>query len=186
MRLFISINLNSETKDKLFSVQNELKQYISAKYPYSVKWENKNNFHLTLFFLGEFETDRLNSLIKLLSGVKSENKDGIILRSSGINAFPSLRSPRVLFVNIDDGKKVIENLYNKISKKLSEFDFIADKKFHAHITLGRIKYESGIRSIEIPENIEYGFSYNTVSFFLMQSTLTSLGAFHKVINEFKL
>lgn len=184
MRLFISVNLNQETKEKLFSVQSELKEKISQKYPYSVKWENKDNFHLTLLFLGEVDNGSSEEIISSLGKIKVKNTDEIIIRGKSLNAFPSLNNPRVLFVDLFDENKLIEKLYLKIADSMEMLGFRPDKKFHNHITLGRIKRESGIHSLEFPGDINCDFYYQAKSFHLMQSTLTSGGAIHKAVKEF--
>jgi 2'-5' RNA ligase len=184
MRLFVSINLDAETKGKIFSVQSELKEKISQNYPYSVKWENKDNFHLTLFFLGEVDNDTSDEIISLLEKIKVRNTNELILSGKSLNAFPSLKNPRVLFVDLYDDNQNIEKLYLKIAESMELAGFKPDKKFHNHITLGRIKRESGIHSFEFLRDVNCDFTYSAKSFYLMQSTLTSRGAVHKVVREF--
>jgi len=186
MRLFISINLNPETKEKLFTLQSELKEKISNNYSYSVKWENKDNFHLTLFFLGEVDNDTSEEIISSLDNIKVRNTNELILRGKSLNAFPSLKNPRVLFVDLYDDNQIIEKLYLKIAASMELAGFKPDKKFHNHITLGRIKRESGIHSLEFLKDVNCDFTFSAKSFYLMQSTLTSGGAEHKVLKEFPL
>ncbi|MBN1634361.1 MAG: RNA 2',3'-cyclic phosphodiesterase [Ignavibacteria bacterium] len=184
MRLFISINLNQETKEKLFCIQSELKEKISQKYSYSVKWENKDNFHLTLFFLGEVDNDKSEKIISSLEKIEIPDASELVLRGKSLNAFPSLKNPRVLFVDLFDENKLIEKLYYKIAESMEMLGFRPDKKFHNHITLGRIKRESGIHSVDSITDINCDFTYSTGSFYLMKSTLTPAGAIHKTVKEF--
>lgn len=184
MRLFISVNLDRETKEKIFAIQSELKDRISKKYPYQVKWENKENFHLTLFFIGDADEKLKSEIISALEKVKIKDTNEILLKGVSVDAFPSLKNPRVLFVSLDDEKGIIGKLYKKIADAMDNLGFKPDKKFHSHITLGRVKRESGIRSIEHVEDINCDFTYPAKSFSLMQSTLTHSGAIHKVVKEF--
>jgi 2'-5' RNA ligase len=184
MRLFISINLDRETKEKLFLILSELKERISKKYPYNIRWENKDNFHLTLFFIGETDEKMKTEIISALEKIRIKDTDEIILKGISIDAFPSMKNPRVLFVSLDDENKVIEKLYMKIAAAMDNLGFKPDKKFHSHITLGRMKHQTGIRFIEPQNDIDCSFTYSSKTFSLMQSTLTSEGAVHKVIQDF--
>ncbi len=50
MRLFIAIQFNEEIKRELLEVQDELKKKIKGNFT------NSENFHLTLVFLGEYDS----------------------------------------------------------------------------------------------------------------------------------
>ena len=186
MRLFISVNPDEETKEKLFLIRSELKEKISKKYPYNIKWENKDNFHLTLFFIGETDEKMKPEIISALQKVKIKDTDEIVLKGVSIDAFPSLKNPRVLFVSLDDESGIINKLYSKIADALDNLGFKPDKKFHSHITLGRMKHQSGIHSIEPQNDIDCHFICSAKCFSLMRSTLTSEGAMHSLIRDFPL
>lgn len=186
MRLFISINLDKKTKGKLFSVMSEMKERIPEKHSSSIKWENRNNFHLTLFFIGEADEKTTSGIISSLSQIKIPDSGKIILKGKNISAFPSFKIPRVLFVSLNDENKNIEKLYIKITGRMELLGFKPDKKFQSHITLGRVKRGAEVRYIEPQNDINCDFIYTPKSFSLMQSTLTPEGAIHKAVKEFPL
>ena len=68
MRLFIAINPDTDTKEKILAKQNELHKYFC-----------KGNFsryellHLTVIFLGEIEPNRLSLVKKLYHRLNFQN-----------------------------------------------------------------------------------------------------------------
>ncbi len=51
MRAFISLNLNEEKKDEVFEIQSNVKKLLDSSTMDSIKWEGRNKFHQTIFFL---------------------------------------------------------------------------------------------------------------------------------------
>lgn len=183
MRLFVSINLPPEVKNKLTIIQQELIENIFGVKNLVVKWEKKENFHITIFFLGEVQNSKIKEIIFPLENIKLDKKDSQIV-GKGINAFPHIRTPRVFFVDLIDKSNLLLDLYKEVCKSLQPIGFIPDKKFHNHITLGRVK-----TYVKIPEDInlnriDCSFQFKPEKFNLMQSTLTPEGSIYTTIKEF--
>lgn len=183
MRLFISVNFNSEIRKKLISIRNKVKEITTQIDNLYIKWEKDENLHITLFFLGEVNKSKLKEIICALENIKL-NFNYDVIKGKCINAFPDFLYPRVIFIDLIDNSEYLKNLFNEICNKLEPLGFLPDKKFHNHITLGRVK-----KQIKFPpdisfKNVDCNFEFRTNKFYLMESTLTPSGSIYKVVKEF--
>ncbi|NLK51897.1 MAG: RNA 2',3'-cyclic phosphodiesterase [Syntrophomonadaceae bacterium] len=192
LRLFVAINLPAEIRGVLVAVQHQLRHL-----PYTVKWVEERNFHLTLAFLGEVEETRLptleNALGQALHGFTAFN-----LSLSQIGAFPHLRQPRVLWVGLSGNTKKANLLSQQIHKALSEQGFTLDNKpFRPHLTLGRVKSrkvedyraqkliaENDLEQIAAQQAALLGHPFSVDKVELMQSELTPQGPIYSVLKTY--
>lgn len=187
MRSFISLNVSSATKDEFYKIQNDVKKNIGESQINRIRWEQRNKFHMTLFFLGDVLPEKVKEISYELQSVSfNDQTNGIFFKANSINAFPNLKYPRVLIVELfNEDKKAVE-LYDNIKQVLSQFDFKPDKKFHPHITLGRVKKNQKVNLIEIADKISFNLSFSINNFYLMESKLDYRGSVYKIINRFPL
>jgi len=186
VRLFLAINLNSGTLNKLSKTTEELKSDFR-----DARWCKKDVMHLTIKFFGVIP---LLSVVEIGKAVKSvvEKKESISFEVKGVGGFPSLENPRILWAGITEGKEEITKLAQDISDALEEYDFIPERKNYVpHITLARFKRGSK-RSDEIitlPPNLtERSFGITKANEVLLYSSdLIETGPFYSVVDrwEFK-
>ena len=184
MRSFISLNINEDVKEKIQNIQNEVKEYLGEEKKHLIRWEKKDKFHMTLFFLGDVAADMVNDLIKELEFIKFQPNNEIFFHANSINAFPRLRYPRVLFVDMYNKDKKALILYNKIYQVLKLFKFEPDKKFHPHITLGRVKRDQKMNLTDLKDEIKVKIDFSINSFYLMESKLDYRGSEYKTVKRF--
>lgn len=184
MRAFIAIKLPKKLCDYLTGLQQELKKTQA-----DVKWVAPNNIHLTLKFLGEIDTGKLDEIIAELKEI-SKNKTPFNIRPSSLGAFPKITFPRVIWVGIDKGDVETCQIAKDLEGKLVELGIPAeDKKFSSHITVGRVRSNlhrerlvaglSDLASRKLPENLEFLADKIT----LLKSTLTPKGPLYEILNE---
>ncbi len=188
MRTFISLNIDGATKEKVSDIQTSVIQNIflaNEKLLDSIKWESKDKFHITLFFIGDVNKEKLKAIDNALSEIGSQlNFEELRFRTAGINAFPDLRYPRVIILDwINEDKKVFE-LSQKINSALGKIGYKSDKQFHPHITLARVKRDkkinlSELRNINIPD-----LTFMVSGFYLMKSELNSKGSEYSVVKKY--
>ena len=186
MRCFISLNINEDVKEEIQNIQNELKKYLGESKRHLIRWEKKEKFHITLFFLGDVAPNMVNDLIRELEFIKFKPNSNIFFHADSINAFPRLRYPRVLFVDMYNKDKKALILYNKIYQVLKLFKFEPDKKFHPHITLGRVKKDQKMNLTDLEDEIKFKIDLSINSFYLMESKLDYRGSVYKVTKRFTL
>ena len=189
MRTFISINPDIDTKKKISEIQIRLKEKISTinkSFLDCVKWESVYNFHMTLFFIGEVNETGLNKIRSGLNILEKEIKiSEMEFTYKGTDAFPKLKFPRVLILDLTNKDGKVFELSDTINSALKEQGFISDKKFHPHITLGRVKRDRKIDLTNIRDSISSDLSFKVNSFCLMKSELKSSGAEYSVLEEYK-
>jgi len=187
MRTFISLNLTEDTKREFARVQEEVKSSLDSREVDSIKWEGKDKFHQTIFFLGDIAENMLFGISRGLGKIKSEiSFDKITFTAKEITAFPNLRYPRVLVAGLENTDGRVFDLYDKICGVLAEYDFTPDKKFHPHITLGRVRRDRKINLTSLKEGIKFNIEFNCEEFFLMESRLDSRGSVYKELKKFPL
>ena len=169
VRLFVAVKLPGSEADKLENFLSELRPLAK------IKWVHRNQFHITLKFIGEIESFRLEDVRAALENIKTFEAFNIEL--DYIGAFPNLNAPRVLWLSGDRGASElakIARLVNDVLYDEAEIDR-DDKKFKAHLTLARLKEsrlpEELVRRLgNVPK-----LSWSCGELVLMKSVLTPKG-----------
>lgn len=129
MRLFIGLPLDIKTKNKLSVIQYELKRNGVIG-----NFTLKNNLHLTLAFLGEVDSNRLDELITLVNDIKYK----VSLELDSISMLKN-----IIVYNVIKSKELID-LYHKLIDELKKHNFDINDDFKPHITLVREAKNTGI------------------------------------------
>ncbi len=174
MRLFIAVDFN-ELKDYFVELQRHL--------PKNAKLSLTKEYHITLKFLGEVQSDETDEIISVLKNIKFEKFD-VLLDSVGV--FPAENYIRVLWVGIKPEEKILE-LQKNIDESLSKM-FKKEKDFKSHITLARVKYpEDKKKFLEELSKIKVENKKIEIrDFRMMKSTLTSKGPVYEDLERFSL
>jgi 2'-5' RNA ligase len=130
MRLFVGIDLPSEIKRTLLEFQSELREL-----GVNGSWKSPDNFHITLEFLGELESDKLSVLSETLTKIAG-NYRRFGLSIGGIGAFPSLKRPHTLWTAVSGSLTELNRLKQDLHQELKIKGFKLDERqFRPHITL---------------------------------------------------
>ena len=130
MRLFIAINFDQDTKDKLLQVQNRLKKLGRGNF------SRVENLHLTLAFLGEVPEDQLEDVKAAMDQVKFPPME---LTFHDVGYFVSGREkPSQLWkISLKYSRK-LEKVHDELIASLRKAGFSPDaKSFKPHVTLAR-------------------------------------------------
>ncbi|MBR9690322.1 RNA 2',3'-cyclic phosphodiesterase [Candidatus Woesearchaeota archaeon] len=168
MRLFIAIDLSKEAKQELKRLQQEL-------FDDNIKVSAAKSFHLTLRFLGDVEKPD-----KIIEALKKVEFSPTKLKLSELGVFPNKNYVRVVWVGIEENKKILE-LHKQIQEALKPFNFKEDFDFKPHLTLGRVKFvRDKSEFIRKLESIKVESAESDVKeFILYKSTLTPDGPFYE-------
>ena len=183
LRLFIAIELPSNIIDGLRNVQEELKDKSNKP-----SWAKPENIHLTLKFLGDIETNKIDSMVNILEGIAGKSFS-FEISVKGVGTFPAAGTPRVIWVGIEENKDMLQ-LYNNIEEGLAALGFEKERRdFKPHLTLGRIKFlndRAGLRrGLEKVAGLNLA-RFAVAGFALFKSTLTPEGAIHTKLKEYTL
>jgi 2'-5' RNA ligase len=181
LRCFIAIELSESVKSALAELQNNFRKCQA-----DIRWVKPDNIHLTLKFLGDI--DDVVGIEKVISEACNKYKP-FDIEVAGAGVFPNIRSPRVLWVGIDDNE-VLAGLQSAIEDGLAMLGFKKDKrKYQPHLTLGRFRSLRGdgtiVDIIGSYNNYKLGFM-NASKVSLIKSELSLLGAVYSKIAEITL
>jgi RNA 2',3'-cyclic 3'-phosphodiesterase len=184
IRSFIAIPLNAEVIFRIEKTQKELKTL-----PADVKWVNTKSIHLTLKFLGNIEEGSIETIAQeIQNGIKGFKPWLTAVKNMG--AFPSLKSPRVVWIGLEDQSGQLVKLQNHIDKEMSRLGFEEEKRtFAPHLTLGRVRSPRGKDELVkyLLDERERVFGEIKVDrVILFKSELKPTGAVYTVLKEFTL
>jgi 2'-5' RNA ligase len=143
---------------------------------HDVAWVGRDNFHLTLKFLGNVDPGRLEGIVAAL-GSAAAGCGPFELSVAGLGAFPSPTRPRVLWAGLDEGATEAARLAERVDGALAQLGFERETRaFSPHVTLGRVREPR--RQPGLAEVLRGGgFGRQHVDrLSLMQSTLSPRGA----------
>ena len=136
LRLFVAIPIPEPVRDEIIRVQQELQPLVSRDV---ARWARSDQFHLTLRFLGDVPADGVEDL-KKSAGAVCRNARPLSLRAEGVGFFPNPRSPRVIWVGINDRAGRLVDLQQQVETAVGPFSpEPGEKNFTGHATLGRLK-----------------------------------------------
>ncbi|MBR2520661.1 MAG: RNA 2',3'-cyclic phosphodiesterase [Oscillospiraceae bacterium] len=163
MRLFIAIELPADVKDQTERAAGDLKQRVEAG-----RFPGKQNYHITLAFLGEVPRQRLDSVKSAMDSCRAEPFTltlgglGRFRRREGDVVWRKVEAPDALF-----------SLQKDLSDSLIQRGFeLESRKFTPHITLARgAVFKNGFGTVapgSAPDDVSFTVSRMT----LMESRLT--------------
>lgn len=183
MRLFYAIDTPMEIKDKIKEVQIQLMDTNA-----DVKWEPKEKFHITIKFLGDTDEKTFPHVENYLKEL-GDKFQAFIIKYKSLGCFPNYKQPRVVWVGTEVESDVIFKIKDFLDENLKRFGYkVEDRKFHPHITLGRIKSIRNIKNlISILENLKFETEpVKCGEIILMQSILKPTGSEYKVLRTVNL
>ncbi len=127
MRCFISIDFDEEIKKQILKIQEKLPEFKGKK-------TERENFHLTLKFLGEIDEKKVEEVKERLKKIKFK-KFNLSFESLGVFSENYIR---IVWLSL----KGAEELQKEIDVALGDL-FKKEKRFMGHLTIGRVK---GVRS----------------------------------------
>lgn len=130
MRTFIAIELEEEVKDHLAEVQAKTQELCRRG-----NFTPKDNFHLTLHFLGEVEADDIEYLQDAMYETARRNRP-FTLTLDKVGFFPR-GNKGIMWAGLERSPH-LQRLFSTLEKSLEQQGFARERKgLSPHITLGR-------------------------------------------------
>lgn len=143
----MAVLLSEEIKERLAKVSAQLKLTGA-----DVKWVERDNYHVTLFFFGDTSPDTCDAIISAMPEITS-GVEPFGLSLDGMGAFPSLRRPKVIWAGVKQGGREIIQVHRRVLGAVESLGFTEDKKFSPHVTMGRVRSQSG-RGVQTKPNCQ--------------------------------
>jgi len=183
MRLFVGIGLPDGCRDAISRVLSPLRERGDA-----VSWTRAENLHLTLKFLGEVPEDRVEPLAAEMAAAAGDARPFDLLLE-GAGGFPTISSPRILWVGIREPLDPVRKLHQNMEDVLSGAGFPREgRSFHPHITVGRVRRRLSREQIERIGAALSGKRFGVAhadSYRLYESRLSPSGAVYTVVREIR-
>ncbi|MFW5901057.1 MAG: RNA 2',3'-cyclic phosphodiesterase [bacterium] len=133
-RTFIATKISPG--EKLLKTYTKLKNELKNE---KIKWVNSDQFHITLFFLGDTDEEMIPR-IRTQAGNLMDQYNAFHINLTGIGVFKNLHKPRVLWAGIDQFEAMKE-IKERIEEEMTALGFPGEKRdFRPHLTMARIKW----------------------------------------------
>jgi 2'-5' RNA ligase len=180
MRVFVAIEIAEELRRQFALAQEKLKCAPG------VKWVAPENFHLTLRFLGWTEPGIVSRLANEMGAVAAATP-AFEMSFAGGGAFPSISSPRVVWIGVKEGMDQLFGLAQKAEAIAQKLGFEAETRpFQGHLTLGRARRGISLKELspEIEAMANEDFGRQTVEHItIMESILSRSGPTYKPLHK---
>jgi RNA 2',3'-cyclic 3'-phosphodiesterase len=174
-RLFVAIRPPEPIRDLLIDAMDDSPEF---------RWQDEEQLHLTLRFIGEVDRPVADDLAAALSRIHAEP---FSIRISGVGRFEQ-RSAGALWAGVEP-KEPVAALAAKVERACVAVGLEPERRaFHAHITLARWK---GRRSREIADFLDRNRDlssepFQVDAFTLFESRLSRHGAHYEEVASYPL
>lgn len=174
-RLFIATRPPDAIRDLLIDAMDDSPDF---------RWQEDEQLHLTLRFIGEVERPVADDLAEALAAIRSPPFQ---LRLSGVGRFEQ-RNSGALWAGVEP-KAPVAALAAKVERACQSAGLEAERRaFHPHITIARWK---GRRSREVKDWLERNSALNSDpfdvrQFILFESRLSRHGAHYEEVVSYEL
>lgn len=176
MRAFAAIELDARSRGDV--------DVLIRSLPSGVRWSSPEQLHVTLRFFGEVPDADVPRIAEVVQSA-SRQVAPFPLRIDGLGAFPNPRSPRVLWIGVDDPQDGCARWLRHADPPLAELGYPPEARaFHAHVTLGRAKSPAESRVLVEALNTAgvkplRGMTADHVT--LLESRLTPRGSIYRCV-----
>jgi 2'-5' RNA ligase len=183
-RLFVSLAIPAGEKKKIHRVAGVLRD---GGMP--VRWIDPTLYHITMKFLGDVPSEKIETISEALLKVAKENH-AFEAELQGFGAFPTLRKPKVLWLGVKPTPP-LRCLKHDVEWALSQVGFEREARaFHPHLTLGRVG-DDGVAGAfrgldQVAADLEYHGSFPVATVNLMSTRFSKTGPQYSVVSKSKL
>ena len=174
-RLFVAIRPPEQIRDLLIDAMDDTADF---------RWQNEEQLHITLRFVGEVDRPVAEDLANALTRVRAER---FSIRVRGVGRFEQ-RSSGALWAGVEP-KEPLAALATKVERVCQDVGLEPERRaFHPHITLARWK---GRRTREVADFLDrtrrlVSEPFEVDAFILFESRLSRHGAHYEAVATFPL
>jgi 2'-5' RNA ligase len=184
IRSFIAIELPENIKKELILLQNTLK----AGNPSWLRWVSPDSIHLTLKFLGDISSDKIEEITMAVYDA-AKGIDSFSLNIDSLGVFPNLNRIQVVWVGLVGDLDKLSRLQKQIETNMAILGYPEEgREFTPHLTLARVRFppppqesQKFTRLLTATKPGEGKISVTEVN--LMESQLTPHGAIYSKLGS---
>jgi 2'-5' RNA ligase len=180
VRLFVALEIPSAVRENLASFVEQLRPLAPQS-----RWVRTENLHVTLKFIGETPSEKLDAIRVALATARSPQ--AVTIRFRGLGFFPNEKRPRVFWAGMKASPN-LKTLVSDIERAMEKLGIPPEQRpFSPHLTLARFEPP------RLPENLrppiqenaarEFG-SLAAKEFHLIESKLKPSGAEYTTLEGF--
>lgn len=177
LRLFTGIELPILLRQRLALLEGGID---------GAKWTERENFHLTLTFIGDISEQLAEDAHDALSGIRMEP---FPLELKGTGSFATGRDIKVLWVGVAPSEPLMR-LKEKIDRCLERFAVpFENRKYVPHVTLARFRFgaeEAKVAQFMATHNLFSGDAFTVEHFTLFRTHQTKHGSEYEALAEYPL
>ena len=176
MRVFVALNLPQKTKDNLERSAGELKAFATGG-----NFVPKDNYHLTLHFLGEVAPSDLIYVQSAMDGVKD-----LPAPELAVTQFTVLRASDVVCAKLRQNA-ALTTLHDELGARLEQHGFVVEHRaYRPHVTLIRRK-SFALPWAEVTKSVTvYNMPFAATDLTLFESVFTPNGVTYRELYTVKL
>ncbi|MBX3086678.1 MAG: RNA 2',3'-cyclic phosphodiesterase [Anaerolineae bacterium] len=183
LRLFIAITLPEAIHAAIVPIQQRLERLDTS---HAIRWASDDSLHLTLKFLGETPADRVEAISAAMQAACKQAP--FRLNIEGLGWFPTLRSPRVIWLGVTGDVPALHHLRDAVERTVAPLGFPTEARpFSPHLTLGRTRQQASKAALasfaeeagQLP--VAQLGSWQVPELVLMRSDLRPSGAVYTVL-----
>lgn len=142
--MFCAVDLGARVRANLTSHINRLREMAPHV---QASWSREENIHLTLKFLGEIQTSRINNLSSAAARAVANLKPfRITIGETGV--FPQHGPQRVLWIGVKDESGKLAELHTRLEEACALEGFAREERpFRPHLTIARLRKPHGARAL---------------------------------------
>lgn len=177
IRAFVAVEIPAKIRIEISALFKTF-----ARQDFSIKWVEQNNLHITMLFLGDVNLDFIKTAQNELSKLVN-NQHPFSMSLHKIGAFPDQKQPRIIWIGVDNGANQLVNLQSNLQNTFMQIGFKPEtRKFHPHLTIGRVKFRFTNPKVFETDYQSESFSVNSVVLF--KSTLLPNGPIYEKLGEY--
>ena len=175
-RLFVSIDIPDQYKRVLAQQADAIQQ---QKF-FDGSWVRPEQYHITLHFLGAQARTNINAIAQALTTISFSP----FMLTLGKLAVDSAKKPRLLWAELHSNE--LSKLARDLMQALAPFADPQENRFHAHITLARIRkiHKLDELSCYLASAASLDDFWMVNSFNLIESESTQQGSVYRLVQQF--
>jgi 2'-5' RNA ligase len=185
MRLFVALEIPAAVRDNLATLIDELRVADASSSKNKARWVRPEKLHVTLKFIGNVDTGKLEAIRGALAEVRSES--GVEMRFRGLGFFPNEKRPRVFWAGIEASPNLAP-LANEIDVRMEKLGVPREtREFAPHLTLARFDpagVSETLRAVTQKNSAREFGALHAGEFHLIESKTHSTGAEYGRLSSF--